>query len=88
MPESERIYADLNDLFRETFPRESKPLTAALVATDVAGWDSVSHLAFILSIEERFRIEFTNSELSRTTSMGVLLEMIRDKLTAAGDGRN
>lgn len=83
MGESDRIYAELNELFRETFPRERKALTAELEAADVAGWDSVTHLAFILSIEERFRIEFTNAELSRMTKMGVLLDIIADKLGAA-----
>jgi acyl carrier protein len=51
-----------------------------LTARDVEGWDSLSHMAIITDMEERFGIKFKLRELNKLSNMGTLIELIRSKL--------
>ena len=81
-PSGDPVHSGLSEIFRETFTRETKPLTPDLTAADVRGWDSMAHVKFIMTIEERFGIQFSNAELSRIQSIGALLDIIRSKTIA------
>ncbi len=49
---------------------ESTPL-------DDANWDSVAHLAAIAAIDERFDVTVPAKELTKVTTLGELLELVR-----------
>jgi acyl carrier protein len=51
-----------------------------LVASDVKGWDSLSHMAIITGIEDVFKIKFKFRELNKLKNMGSLLELIQTKI--------
>jgi acyl carrier protein len=52
-----------------------------MTADDVDGWDSLSHVNLILTIETRFNIKFTQKELLTFKNVGDLMDCIRRKLT-------
>ena len=58
---------------------ENFELRDDLVATDVDGWDSLTHMAIIVAIEEKFNIKFKLKELNKLTNMGALIELIQSK---------
>jgi len=51
-----------------------------LMATDVEGWDSLSHMMIITGIEKDFNIRFKLKELNKLKNMGTLIELIESKL--------
>jgi len=51
-----------------------------LTASDVDGWDSLSHMAIITGIEKEFEIKFKLRELNKMKNMGSLVELVQSKL--------
>ena len=72
----------LTDIFREVFDDDDITLSPELTADDVDGWDSLSHVNLIVTIEARFNIKFTQKELLTFKNVGGLMASIENKLTA------
>jgi acyl carrier protein len=51
-----------------------------LTATEVEGWDSLTHVMIITEIEKDFGIRFKLKELNKLKNMGTLIELIQSKL--------
>ena len=51
-----------------------------LTAAEVKGWDSLTHMIIITSIEKEFNIRFKLKELNQLKNMGTLVELVRSKL--------
>jgi acyl carrier protein len=58
------------------FDEESIELTPELSAKDVDGWDSLTHIRLILTIERAFKIKFSTSEIGKLKNVGDLVELI------------
>jgi acyl carrier protein len=70
----------LAEIVREVFDDETVELTEATTAKDVDGWDSLSHIRFIVTVEQRFKIKFTSREVETLRNLGDLLKAINAKL--------
>jgi len=46
----------LAEIVGEVFDDETVELTEATTAKDVEGWDSLSHIRFIVTVEQRFNL--------------------------------
>jgi acyl carrier protein len=55
-------------------------LTDATVATEVPGWDSLSHINVVLAVEKRFGVRFKGVEVLRLKSVGDLQRLVDSKL--------
>jgi acyl carrier protein len=53
-----------------------------LTASQVSGWDSLSHMLIIAELEKVFNIKFKLKELNKLVNMGSLIQTIESKLTA------
>jgi len=51
-------------------------VTPELSAKDVDGWDSLTHIRLILSVEKAFKIKFTTSEIGKLQNVGDLARLI------------
>jgi acyl carrier protein len=51
-----------------------------LNASEVDGWDSLSHMLIISEIETQYNIKFKLKELNKLNSIGSLIEVVRSKL--------
>jgi len=51
-----------------------------MTANDVDGWDSLSHVNLITTIEAKFNIRFTQKELLKQRNVGNLIDDIDRKL--------
>ena len=72
--------AQLAEIVRDVFDDETAELTEATTAKDVEGWDSLSHIRFIVTVEQRFKIKFTSREVENLRNLGDLLKAINAKL--------
>ena len=52
-----------------------------LTARDVDGWDSLTHMAIIVAIEEKFSLKFRLRELNKLTNLGTLIGLIESKIS-------
>lgn len=72
----------LNQIFRMVFDDESLQITPDMTANDVDGWDSLSHVNLITTIEAKFNIRFSQKELLKQKNVGDLIADINKKLAA------
>lgn len=79
MDESQ-IYARLNQIFADVFDEDSIKVTPELSAKDVDGWDSLSHIRLILTIEKAFKIKFSTSEIGKLENVGDLVSLIESRV--------
>ena len=76
------IMEPLTDIFREVFDDDDITLSSELTADGVDGWDSLSHVNLIVTIETRFNIKFSHKELLTFKNVGGLMASIENKLSA------
>ena len=79
MDESQ-IYTRLDDVFQDVFDETSIKVTPNLSAKDVDGWDSLTHIRLILTIEKAFKIKFSTSEIGKLENVGDLVAIMKGKV--------
>ena len=75
-----QIYQRLTEIFRDVFDEDSIEVTPKLSADDVDGWDSLTHIRLILTIEKAFKIKFSTSEIGKLEKVGDLVALIQGKV--------
>ena len=73
-------YEQLNTLFCKVFDDADIKITNETTANDIDGWDSLSHVNLVVSIERHFKIKFKSSEIIRWKNVGQMLVNIDIKL--------
>jgi len=81
------IYARLTDIFEEVFDDDSIIVTPALSAKDVDGWDSLTHIRLILTVEKAFQVKFSTSEIGKMETVGDLVTLIKARTSNKGSRR-
>jgi acyl carrier protein len=71
---------ELTTIMRDVFDDDSVTATENMTADDVEGWDSLSHIRLMVSIERHFKIKFTNAEVAKLLNVGDLKKAIEAKL--------
>ena len=64
----------------DIFKIEHKTLNEASSARNVAGWDSLNHLALITRLEQVFNIKFSTSDIMVMTSINSIQNIVNKKL--------
>lgn len=72
-----QIYARLTEIFEDVFDEDALRITPELSAKDVDGWDSLTHIRLILTIEKAFKIKFSTSEIGKLENVGDLVQLIK-----------
>jgi acyl carrier protein len=70
----------VQDVFREVFDRDDLVIYNEMQAKDVDGWDSLTHITLIMTIEDTFKIKFTTREVMGFQNVGEMLDCLRGKL--------
>lgn len=55
-------------------------LSDGTTAADIEGWDSLSHVTLMFSIEQEFEIQFVGDEFVTLSDVGALRTLIESKL--------
>lgn len=71
----------LTQIFRDVFDDDTIVLRPDLSAKDVEGWDSLTHIRLLLTIEREFHIKFTVTEVGELKNVGGLTELIQSKIS-------
>jgi acyl carrier protein len=70
----------VQNVFREVFDRDDLVIYNEMQAKDVEGWDSLTHITLIMTIEDTFKIKFTTREVMGFQNVGEMLDCLRGKL--------
>lgn len=74
------IYARLAEIFQDVFDEGPILIGPDLSAKDVDGWDSLSHIRLLLSVEKAFTIKFSTSEIGKLENVGDLVALIKTRV--------
>ncbi len=79
--EEREIYSKLRDVFVDVFDDDSIALSPETTASDVDGWDSLTHVRLLMTIQKSFKIKFTTSEIGKLQNVGDLARRIQERAT-------
>jgi acyl carrier protein len=72
-----QIYTRLAQIFQEVFDEDSIAVTPELSAKDVDGWDSLTHIRLMLTVEKSFKIKLSTSDIGKLQNVGDLVKLIK-----------
>jgi acyl carrier protein len=72
-----QIYARLTEIFQDVFDEDSIAVTSELSAKDVDGWDSLTHIRLMLTVEKAFKIKISAPEIGKLENVGDLVKLIK-----------
>lgn len=75
----DEILHTLRDIMMDVFDLDDVTVTPATTADDIEEWDSLSHVRLLVTIERKFGIKFTNSEIESLKTVGDLVRVIQSK---------
>lgn len=74
-----KIYSRLQEVFESVFDDDSIHVKPALSARDVDGWDSLTHIRLLLTVEKAFNVKFSTTEIGKLENVGDLVRLIKEK---------
>ena len=78
--QSNHLYQELTEIFRDVFDDDTIVLTPETTAVDIDGWDSVAHVNLIVAIEARLGVKFKMSEVESLHNVGQLAGVLEYKV--------
>jgi acyl carrier protein len=78
------VMVRLRQVIHETFFTSRVPISRETTADDVEGWDSLTHVRLLLTIEKTFGIKFRLLEATRLANVGELCDLIEAKQADTG----
>jgi acyl carrier protein len=74
-----QILSEVQNIMRNILDEPEINLTEGTTASDVEGWDSLTHIHIVVAIEKHFKIKFTSSEILSWKNVGEMLDNIMKK---------
>jgi len=74
------VYKGLTAIFQDILDDPGLTLRPELTASDVYGWDSLTHVRLVLAVEKAFQVNFSASEVARLKNVGEFVDLIISKL--------
>lgn len=80
--DSNEIYAHLQKIYCTILKKDQVILTDETTAADIDGWDSLTHMLLMDSVEKEFAIKFKLMEIMKFNNVGDMVACIQKKLAA------
>lgn len=77
--ERTEIFDKVCEIFRSVLNNNDLEIMENYTAEDVEGWDSLTHIILVVSIEKSFNMKFLSSEITSWKNIGEMIESIYSK---------
>lgn len=74
------IFHKLTDVLRRVFDDDRLVARPELTADDVDGWDSLTNIRFVLSVERAFGLRLTAGDVAGLRNIGDLARVIQQRI--------
>lgn len=74
------IQEGLTEIFHDIFDDETLVVHRDLTASQVEGWDSLTHVRLLLTAERKFGVRISAAEAGQLQSVGHLMDLLQEKL--------
>jgi acyl carrier protein len=72
----EMVMAEMETIFRDVLDNDAIALKDETTASDIAEWDSLNHIALMVSIEGNFNVRFMANEIQNFKNVGEICDLI------------
>lgn len=79
-PNRNEILAAIIEALADVLETDPAPLTEATRADDVEGWDSITHIRLLITLERHFGFEFGSDEAAGLANVGALVDLVQAKI--------
>jgi acyl carrier protein len=73
-----QVYSKLSAVFRSVFD-DDIVLSPDLTAENVEGWDSLTHMRLIVTVQQAFNVKFSAAEVGGLENVGDMVRLIQSK---------
>lgn len=77
----EEVKNKVSEIFKDVFDDDSLVITDATNSSDIEDWDSLEHIALIVSMEKEFNLKFDIKEVNKLENVGQMIDLIVSKLS-------
>ena len=74
-----KVIEQLTPIFRDVLDDDDLIVTPDTSAVDVDGWDSLTHIRLVVSIEQALGMRFTAAEVTSLQNVGDLVALVIKK---------
>ena len=78
------IATELKQVILKVLALDDWDIQDGTLASEVPGWDSLTHVNVILAVEQQFHVRFKSFEVLRLKSVGDLQRLLDSKLSSSG----
>jgi acyl carrier protein len=78
----DNMLAELQEIFRDVMDNPTLVLTPESNASNVADWDSLTHINLMTAVSNHYKVKFNLSELQDLKNVGDLMALLQKKLAA------
>lgn len=76
----EKIYEELNEVFRDVFDDNTIVVNDDTTANDIEDWDSLEHINLIVAVEKKFGMKFNMGEVTTMKDVGAMVDIILERM--------
>ena len=76
----EEIMKRVTGIFRDVFDDEELMIYDSTNSDDIEDWDSLEHIALIVSMEKEFGLKFDIKEVNKLENVGEMIDLIKKRL--------
>lgn len=80
-----KILETINHVVSDILGSSDLALCEETTARDVSGWDSLSHVQILLSVEEAFGIRLNTTEIALMENTGSLIDLVQKHVLAGAE---
>lgn len=76
----EEVMAKVTEIFRDVFDDDTLVIQDSTNSSDIEDWDSLEHIALVVSMEKEFNLKFDLKEVNKLANVGEMVDLIISKL--------
>ena len=76
----EEVFEKVTDIFRDVFDDDSLVIVDSTNADDIEDWDSLEHIALVVSMEKEFNLKFDIKRINKLENVGQMVDLILEMM--------